>query len=752
MSPAQDRTLPDDDPRLLQAVQAYLAELEAGRRPDRRAFTRQYPDLSAALAPYLDALDMVHAAVPLLNPPDETPLVVAGSPPIVAGSPDPATTDALPEPLGDFRIVREIGRGGMGIVYEALQRSLGRRVALKVLPFAAALDARQLQRFKNEAQAAAQLHHQHIVPVYAVGSERGVHFYAMQLIEGQNLAAVIDGLRRFELSEQPGPGLDDDATGPYTPATEDRAAWRTQFTVRRTGRASDFYRTAARLVAQAAQALDYAHNLGVVHRDVKPANLLVDGHGDVWVTDFGLAQFHAAGLTQTGDLLGTLRYMSPEQAGGQRVLTDHRTDVYSLGATLYELLTLRPIFDAPDRQGMLHRILHEEPRPPRALDAALPEELETITLKAISKAPADRYATAGELADDLHRFLRYEPIRARRATLVQRARKWLRRHPSVSVAAVVLLVLLAAGSTVSAWLIRGEQENTRAEQEKTRLAFERERQRAEEAEARFRLARRSVDKLIVLAEEELAGRPEMDGLRKRLLEEALVYYQELIQQRRDEPDAQAELTATQAHVREILDDLLVLQGAGQLALLANPGVLADLRPSAEQREQITEWSRRLATQRLEAFQKYNQLTPRERQQRFLESARANEAAITAILTPQQRDRLRQITMQLQGASAFRDPAVVTTLKLTAEQRERLRAIEAEPVFVPLPPGPKGRPRSPEEQRKANEQRARSVRERIRAVLTEEQATRWRRLTGAPFEGWSFAFHPHLRPGPFRLPR
>src|SRR5262249_52371238 len=161
-----------------------------------------------------------------------------------------------------------------------------------------------------------------------------------------------------------------------------------------------------------------------------------------WLTDFGLAQFHAdAGLTQTGDLLGTLRYMSPEQAGGQRGLIDHRTDVYALGATLYELLTLQPIFTGSDRQTLLRQILHEDPRRPGSGARPPPPDVETIARRAVSKAPAGRYPPARDFADDLHRFLRHEPIQARRATVAQRARKWLRRHPSVLVAGVVLLVL-----------------------------------------------------------------------------------------------------------------------------------------------------------------------------------------------------------------------------------------------------------------------------------------------------------------------
>jgi hypothetical protein len=211
---------------------------------------------------------------------------------------------------------------------------------------------------------------------------------------------------------------------------------------------------AARLGVQAAEALEHAHQLGVIHRDIKPANLLVDGRGHVWVTDFGLAHCQGqAGLTMTGDLVGTLRYMSPEQALAQRGVIDHRSDVYSLGATLYELLTLQPAFDGQDRQEVLRQIAFEEPRPPRHIHRAIPSELETIVLKAMAKEPSERYGTAQDLADDLERFLNDEPIRARRPTVQQRATKWARRHRGVAWMGVLLLVVLALGSAASTVLI-----------------------------------------------------------------------------------------------------------------------------------------------------------------------------------------------------------------------------------------------------------------------------------------------------------
>jgi len=242
------------------------------------------------------------------------------------------------------------------VVYEAEQLSLGRHVALKVLPFAAALDSRQLQRFRNEAQAAAHLHHTNIVPVFGVGCERGVHFYAMQYIEGQTLAQVIADLKsqgaheKHQAADQ-SLATFDHSQGALTAvqcaeATKPSVSLSPQFA------ASNYFLTVATLAWQAADALEHAHQVGVVHRDIKPANLLLDGWGKLWITDFGLARFHAdAGLTLSGDLLGTLRYMSPEQAIGQWVPGDHRTDIYSLGTTLYELLTLKPAFDGDNREN-----------------------------------------------------------------------------------------------------------------------------------------------------------------------------------------------------------------------------------------------------------------------------------------------------------------------------------------------------------------------------------------------------------------
>jgi serine/threonine protein kinase/WD40 repeat protein len=428
-----------DDPRVVRALEEYLAALESGSRPERDALLARHPDIAPALAHCLDGLDLMQA--------------LTRTEPV----PDPRA----PAPLGDYRLLREVGRGGMGVVYEAEQLSLGRRVALKVLPFAATLDPRQLERFRNEARAAASLHHPHVVPVFAVGCVRGVHYYAMQFVEGASLAALIEERRRAA-----GLAAEDAAAAPGAPpARSPRADTAHAVTTLGTpDRGADYFRTVARLGVQAAEALEHAHQMGVVHRDVKPANLLLDPRGHLWVTDFGLAQFRGhPGLTLTGDTPGTLRYMSPEQALARRVLLDHRTDVYSLGATLYELLTLQPAVPGNDREELLRRITQHEPVAPRRLTPALAPELETIILKALARNPEERYGTAQELADDLQRFLDDRPIRARRPGPWRRLCRVAGRHRALLACLAAAAAVLLAGSCVGALLFAREKERLRRE-------------------------------------------------------------------------------------------------------------------------------------------------------------------------------------------------------------------------------------------------------------------------------------------------
>ena len=636
--------------------------------------------------------------------------------------------------LGEFRLLREVGRGGMGVVYEADQKSLRRRVALKVLPFAAAIDPRRLQRFKTEALAAAHLQHAHIVPVHAVGCERGVHYYAMQFIEGQSLAALVEGMRAVA-PEQPEGTIGSGSTLGRDESASNQSATQTATTISRE-RSTDrrrYFERMATLGRDAALALEHAHQAGIVHRDIKPGNLLLDLRGQLWVTDFGLAQVKGdSGLTMTGEMLGTLRYASPEQVLARRGIVDHRSDVYSLGATLFELLTLRPPFDGRDRNALIRQIADDEPASLRSLDPTIPVELETIALKALRKEPVDRYATAQELADDLGRFLEGRPIMARPPTVAERLRTWSRRHPELVGSGVVVLMLLTAASLLSTMLIRREQRNAEA-------AYRREHQRTEEAEARFRLARRAVDELIRASEEELAHRPGMEGLRKRLLSSALAFYREFIDQRRSDPGAQAELRDTSRRVETILADLAVLRAAGELYLLAQPTALDDLRLDEGQRRKVADLSARAGKRWIDAFADPAHLpAPGERTKIALEQVRANELEIESILTAVQGRRLRQIALQSEGPAAFREPEVVEALGLTPDQRERIRAIEEEALFRQIREIRGG---------KSSDSAGTPALYRIAALLTPDQVLRWHALTGEPIRGTLSTF-----PMPFRQAR
>lgn len=708
----------EDDPRILQISREYLAELEAGRSPNRQTYLDRYPELADVLSEYLEGIQLAQS----LRLP---------------------TADPAPEhtasPLGDFQIVREVGRGGMGVVYEAIQLSLGRRVALKVLPFAAALDSKQLQRFKTEAYAAAQLHHTNIVPVYAVGCERGMHFYAMQLIEGRSIADVIDELRAESKAAEPSP-QDVNTVITNTVAQHHESTVNNSPAGRcspRSVRTRDSFRTAARIAAEIADALEYAHDSGVIHRDIKPANLLLDSKGAVWVTDFGLALVATdAGLTQTGDVLGTLRYMSPEQASGRREPVDHRTDVYSLGATLYELLTLHPLFPGQDRPALLHQILNEDPRPLRKLDLAIPVELETIVLKSLSKSPTERYATAGEMAADLRRFLDEIPIRARRPQLVDQLRKWMRRHPAVIGAALILLVCGLIGLGVTTAIVAREHA-------KTEEAYQRERQRAAEAEAQFKLARRVTDEMIQLAEEELSDAPFQEGLRKQLLEAALGYYQEFSNNRGTMSTSESELQETQVRVKKILADLALLQSDRQRFLLREDSVLDDLQLTAEQRAQIAGLISRRDDQR-GPDQPGRGGGPRDRlpkgsEKKILAAARANEIAYSAILKPEQIVRLGQIALQCQGPMAFREVDIARKLKLTPDQKQGFQRIESETIFC-HDDRFRTEPPSHEERNK----RTRLAMQQMLALLNPTQRQQWDAMTGKPFAG-AFFFPRHSGP-------
>ncbi len=326
--------------------------------------------------------------------------------------------------IGDYEIVREIGRGGMGVVYEAVQRSLNRSVALKVLPaLLHSLRPESGERFKAEAAAAARLQHPHIVPIYDYGQAQDCHYYAMELIRGQSLG---------ELVKERADAADDSEAHAADPG-------------------SDHYQRVAGWMADVADALQFAHDAGVVHRDIKPNNLILCETGRVMISDFGLAKdMTQEAATRSGQLMGTWRYMSPEQVRGGGANVDQRTDIYSLGATLYELLTFQPAIPGGHEHEMIQKVLEHEPISPRKIIPRIPNDLEVICLRAMAKDVEARYPTAAELSADLRRYLNDEPIRARRIGLHVRLGKYVRRHRySVAVILVGVFVTTSIISTAA---------------------------------------------------------------------------------------------------------------------------------------------------------------------------------------------------------------------------------------------------------------------------------------------------------------
>jgi serine/threonine protein kinase/WD40 repeat protein/tetratricopeptide (TPR) repeat protein len=456
------------DALLERLAEEFVERHRRGERPALAEYADRHPELAAEIRDLFPALVQIEHLKPLAG--DLTGAFVPESCP---------EDSPAPERLGEYRILREVGHGGMGVVYEAEQETLGRHVALKVLPRQALLKATYRERFRREAKAAANLHHTSIVPVFGVGECDGTHYYAMQFIRGEGLDKVLRDLRRLRAvpgaptaaappSEAslahslltgrfaaPGvPPAEESSPEGVSPAPTAADGGHGSSTLSAGGAEADYFRGVARVGLQVADALAYAHRQGILHRDVKPSNLLLDQQGTVWITDFGLAKAEGTDdLTQTGDIVGTVRFMAPERFDGRSL---PQSDVYALGATLYEVLTLRPAFDDTNKVRLIDKVQHDAPLPLRRIDARIPRDLETIVLKCLAKEPSGRYATAEDLAEDLRRFLADRPIRARRTSRAERLWRWCRRNPAVAslMAAMLMLVLtVAVGSmVVAAWL------------------------------------------------------------------------------------------------------------------------------------------------------------------------------------------------------------------------------------------------------------------------------------------------------------
>ncbi len=407
------------DQRLGEVLAAYLEAADAGWAPNADEFIRRYPDLGAELQAFFANQDhLTELAVPAL---DATPApggrgsrTLGDTPPLTDGATlglDEHSPGENVDPakfFGDYELLLELARGGMGVVYKARQQSLNRLVALKMILSGRLASIDDVQRFRNEATAAAGMDHPNIVPIYEVNEKNGQHYFSMKLIEGTNLS-----LDMAKLGKEP--------------------------------------RRAAQLLATVARAIHYAHQRGILHRDLKPANILIDKDGQPHLTDFGLAKRLEgdSALTQSGAILGTPSYMAPEQAASKKKVLTTATDVYSLGAILYELLTGRPPVQGETVVGTLLQVRDGNVEPPRKLNPRVDRDLEMICLKCLQKEPQQRYGSADQLADDLERWLRFEPISARPAGTVERTIKWTRRRPAAAAAILLALAGLAYGTRAS---------------------------------------------------------------------------------------------------------------------------------------------------------------------------------------------------------------------------------------------------------------------------------------------------------------
>jgi serine/threonine-protein kinase len=518
--------------RLDDVIVAYLEAVEAGARPDPDDWLRRHPDLADELAEFFrDQQQFDSLVAPLRSPNPSTaphePRSVADATPRPDGNGTvPLCVEGRPA-FGDYELLGEIARGGMGVVYKARQVSLNRTVALKMILAGQFASADDVQRFRLEAEAAASLDHPNIVPIYEVGARDGQPYFSMKLIDGGKLTAHV-----HQYVRQP--------------------------------------RSAARVLATVARAVEHAHQRGLLHRDLKPANILLDHEGQPHVTDFGLAKRVSAGrdLTRSGCAVGTPSYMAPEQAAGPRAALTTAADVYSLGAVLYEMLTGRPPFRAETPLETLLEVVEREPDRPRALNPRVHRDLETICLKCLHKEPGKRYASAAALADELERYLRGEPIQARPSSALERAWRWCRRKPLVASLFTALALAVVGGLAGMGYLLARAKENAaearlqkaeadrnagearlqKAEADRNAGEAQRQRQRAEE---NLHKAQQAVKDLSFRFSERLNEVPGLLKVRKELLEAGLQYSRDFLRQRGPDPSQDAQLADIELRVVQL---------------------------------------------------------------------------------------------------------------------------------------------------------------------------------------------------------
>jgi tetratricopeptide (TPR) repeat protein/predicted Ser/Thr protein kinase len=467
-------------PRLDEAVAEYYRQREKGITFRREAFLNEYADVAAELESFLDTVREVDRCTVVE---DKTVAANVGE---ITGN-NPPWLDGQTTFVGDYELLNEIGRGAMGIVYKARQRSLDRVVAVKMILTGASATSEEVRRLQNEAKLAAKLRHPRIVPIHEVSEAQGRHFFSMDFVDGVSLAK--------RLRENPVP-----------------------------------HKQAAEYLAQIAEAVHFAHENGILHRDLKPANILLDQHGQPHVTDFGLARQLKAenALTESGAILGTASYMAPEQASGQTSTLTAAADVYSLGAILYEMLTGRPPFKATTAWETLMLARSEDPVSIRSLEPEVPRDLETICLECLQKQPQKRFSSAEELASDLRRFLKGEPIKTRPIGNVERLGRWCGRNRMLASSIVgifTLLLLLAVGSGIAALVIVGQRNDARAARSAEALA-------KNEAERRLQDTIEAVNIYCTeVSESSELKAYGLEALRKKLLEAALQFYEGFVREK-----------------------------------------------------------------------------------------------------------------------------------------------------------------------------------------------------------------------------
>ena len=476
----------DDREPVEQLAEQFAQEQRSGQNPSIEAYAQQHPEHAAEIRDLFPALLVIEELSPAGETRNRHEDATNAGPPV-------------PERIGDYEVVREIGRGGMGVVYEAQQRSLARRVALKILPYHAVGNVEFRKRFQREAEAAARLDHPHIVPVYEVGEYDACPYFSMKFVDGTTL---LDELER----------------GPIDP-----------------GDAVD-------LLLPITNAIAAAHRAGVLHRDLKPSNILLSSERQPLVADFGLAKTFQPGdvVSHTQPLMGTPSYMAPEQASANGERVSAATDVYGLGAVLYHMLTGRPPFQAATSIDTMRQVTHQEPVSPRQLNGTISKDLETICLKCLAKNPAHRYASATALEEDLQRYRRGEPILARRLGLFTRCRRWCRRHPMRAAALAMLLVTcivsLAAYITTANAL--------------------------KQSELSHRQTREVVDHFLRrVSEDPRFDQHGLQSLRGELLREAQDHYERFLQSRGDDPSLQAEIADTHFRLGLIKEHIDTLSAA-----------------------------------------------------------------------------------------------------------------------------------------------------------------------------------------------